>query len=764
MNPGWWAAVSLLSLTGCDAPRQAESDLVQARGMEELHAGRWQEAAIHFQRVLQLAPDSASAHIRLGEISIRQGRRREAQDILDALPPTARQRPEARILEAEILAFAGLAVEAESLAEQVLDQHSESLEAHMLLARLYLKAAATMDLKRASAICDLIVQRFPRHREARMLLLNASLRLGRFAAALDGSRALLDLYPEDDQTYLLAGTAALWAHDPAAIPLLRQAVDLTLDRHTDRLKSLWLLKLAYDAQGAYPADLPARYRFHSSRPPPHAVDFAFVDVAALAGVDKLDRGRGSAWLDFDLDGDLDLFSVGVQTRHALYRNDGGGRFWDATADRGLADMRGGWCPSAADFDNDGDPDLFVSRDAWEGMAPNSLYRNDRGYFVDIAPEAGMADSTDSFTATWLDFDLDGKVDLYVANGVTGSGGRNSLFHNRKNSTFEDVAASAGVADSAKTIGTAAGDYDGDGWTDLYLVNIGALNRLFRNNGDGTFSDDAEEAGVLFPVEGGYVTFFFDSDNDGDLDLFAATMSAFPDVLNSMVEGRAIEPNRPFLYNNNGDGTFTDVSVPAGLGRSFGSMGIGVGDVNNDGYPDIYLANGGPQMYRLEPNVLFLNLGDGTFADVTEATGVGNMGKGHGATFADFDGDGDLDLYAGLGGHYDGDVWPNALYRNDGDHGHYLQVELVGRSVNSDAIGADVAVFSGSVLVHGQVASGFGFGSSNPLALHLGLGSVTRIDSLRVNWPGGQLQTWEGIPVDCTIRITQGLDSHEIVGR
>ena len=267
---------------------------------------------------------------------------------------------------------------------------------------------------------------------------------------------------------------------------------------------------------------------------------------------KKDRGRGSAWLDFDRDGDLDLFSVGIQVAHSLYRNDGR-RFCDVAEEAGLADPRGVWADSAADFDNDGDDDLFTSRDAWEGSTPYSLYRNDLGKFTDIGLQAGLADSADSFTATWLDSDLDGYLDLYVANGISGSGRENTLWHNQKNATVIDVAAEAGVADSNQTIGTAAGDFDGDGFIDLYAVNIGDLNRLYRNVGDGTFVDVAEPAGAIFPVEGGYVAIFLDIDNDGQLDLFVSTMSAFPDALNSLVTGAAIEPNRPFLYRNMGDG-------------------------------------------------------------------------------------------------------------------------------------------------------------------------------------------------------------------
>ena len=746
---------------GCQAPPEAESDRVYAEALSLLHQGRFSESAALFQRVVSLAPDSAIAQIRRGEALLRQGRWQSAGRLLDELPAPVRQRPEARLLEARLLAFGGFAGEAELAVDELLDEYPNSLDGRLLLAELYLQAAATMNLERATALCSQALAAQPQRRDAHYLLLQATLRLGRFSAALERSRSLLDAYPDDGRAYLLAGTAAFWAGDDRARPWLERAVDLL--ESLDRLEALWLLKLAHERQGGNAPALLPRYRFPRRASVPTATDLRFVDVAARVGVAKNDRGRGSAWLDFDGDGDFDLFSVGIQAEHALYRNDGG-QFCDVAQAVGLADARGGWAAASADFDNDGDDDLFVSRDAWEGRAPNSLYRNDSGAFLDIGRTTGMADSSDSFTAAWLDFDRDGYLDLYVANGVTGTGAPNALLHNRKNGAFLNVAATAAVADSGKTIGTAAGDFDGDGLTDLYAVNIGQFNRLFRNLGDGTFADVAARAGVLFPVEGGYVAFFFDLDNDGHLDLFASTMSAFPDVLNSLVTGEAIEPNRPFLYRNLGDGTFADIAVAAGFKRSFGSMGAGLGDLDNDGFVDIYLANGGPQMARLEPNALFRNMGDGTFADITATAGTGSLGKGHGATFADFDQDGDLDLYAGLGGHYDADTWDNALYRNDGPVQHYLSIELVGVQANRSGLGAHVAAFAAGRAIRAQRHSGFGFGSSNEPVVHLGLGSATRVDSLHVLWPGQAPQRFFDLPVDCRIRIAQRAAHYRILRR
>ena len=226
-----------------------------------------------------------------------------------------------------------------------------------------------------------------------------------------------------------------------------------------------------------------------------------------------------AWLDYDTDGDPDIFAAGIQAPHALYRNDGDGRFADVSAAADLADPRGGWAAIAADYDGDGRPDLFATREAWEGLAPNSLYHNQGdGTFRDVAPQAGVAGTDDSFMAVWTDYDNDGLPDLYVASGITGSGRPNRLYHNQGDGTFADRGAQAGVAYRGKTLGVTCGDYDGDGDSDLYAIDVAAPNRLYRNDGQ-NFSDVTAEAGVAKPGEGSYVGFFIDSDGDGDRDLF-----------------------------------------------------------------------------------------------------------------------------------------------------------------------------------------------------------------------------------------------------
>ena len=342
-------------------------------------------------------------------------------------------------------------------------------------------------------------------------------------------------------------------------------------------------------------------------------------------------------------------------------------------------------------------------------------------------------------AVWTDYDNDGLPDLYVASGITGSGRPNRLYHNQGDGTFTDRGEQAGVAYRGKTLGVTCGDYDGDGDSDLYAIDVAAPNHLYRNDGH-HFSDVTAEAGVAKPGEGSYVGFFIDSDGDGDRDLFVSAMNFYEDIVQSQVTGLALRPTRAYLYRNDGE-TFRDIAPQQGLARSFGSMGAGYGDIDYDGLIDIYLTNGGPIMARFEPNTLFHNRGD-RFADITAAAGVGNPGKGHGVGFADYDRDGDLDLYTAVGGHYPGDLWANSLYRNEGHSNHFLGVDL-----GPQAIGAQLRLRAQDLLGVVEISSGPGFGSSNSLSPAIGLGARTRVDTLEIRWPTGAQQVYADLEID-----------------
>ncbi|MBT6149013.1 MAG: tetratricopeptide repeat protein [Gemmatimonadetes bacterium] len=717
-------------------------------GLGEMYmrVGRFETARPYLRKALQADPDRVEAGFQLAQTYLR------TQDLLlDGIPTKSDDKHQAR-----------------RLLEAVVARHPWHIPSRMILGQLWMMVPPP-DAKRALGQYEAMLDSDPANEAARAGAAASMLRLGRLEEATAILDELLAEDPVDQHLAALLGTARFKLGEyGAAIAALKHAIDdidgqprpsstdELLKRESRRRVRQWNLRLAYLAEnGEYPGQLEDRYRLQvepvSEPSPVH-----FTDVGPRLGVAKDDRGRGSAWGDYDGDGRLDLFTTGIHTSHAMYRNLGEEGFADISSAAGVDDPRGGWGASCADYDGDGDLDLYVTRDAWEGGSPNSLLRNrGDGTFVEAAPEAGVDDAGDSFTHAWGDIDADGFLDLYVANGVTGTGTPNSLFRNRGDGTFSEVASQAGVAKQGKTLGVAFGDYDNDADLDLYVSDVGGQNTLYRNHGDGTFSDVTKLAGVQDPGSGSYVVFFFDYNNDTHLDLFVSAFSYYESFVESQVTGRGSGPSAPHLYRNNGDGTFTDVAAGTPLSRAVGSMGAGFGDVDYDGYIDVYLNNGGPNFLRLEPNILYRNVAGERFVDITESAGVGNLGKGHGVSLADYDGDGDLDIYAGLGGHYDGDTWPNALYRNDGHANHWLAVDLRGAQPNTGAIGARLLVRSGDHVQAAEISSGNGFGSTNSLPVEFGLGPRTLVDELHIRWPSGRREVHTGVAADQTLRLEEG---------
>ena len=570
---------------------------------------------------------------------------------------------------------------------------------------------------------------------------------GRFEQAESYLQRALAADPQGYESLYWAAIAALWQQDYVrADSILQQAVAL----HPEPLELRWHRQWLQEALGR-----PATGAF-ADAVPPGPIGGRFSEIGAEVGVDKFDGGRASAWADYDEDGDLDLVVIGHPAL-AYFRNDGA-RFAERTQAAGLVRPEGGIGVQTADYDNDGAADIYVTRDGWFGGGVNALFQNDgRGGFADVTQASGTGDPGSSFCAAWSDFNRDGWLDLYVANGTGATGdSTNVLYRNQGDGTFADVAAAAGVAHQGQTLSAAWGDFDGDGWPDLYACNFTEPNVLFRNRGDGTFADQTVAAGVGAEYIDGFITFVLDYDNDGALDIFVGNWSQYSVVLADRVAGRSTsQRDRPVLFRNRGDGTFADVTQAAGLARALGTMSGVPGDVDNDGYIDIYLGNGGPQMGRREPDVLFRNRGDGTFADATEAAGLGHLGKSHGVTFADYDRDGDLDLYAPVGGAQPGDQWPNAFYRSEGFGNHYLVLELEGVESNRDGIGAKVWVHSGELMQFAEVASGYSFGNSNSLELEFGLGQRLRVERIEVAWPSGQVDVHRDIEADQHLLLREG---------
>ena len=740
--------------TETPAPRTDTIAIAELYQRAKILVGRsdLDSAGVLFAQIVKADSSQYMALLGLAEISIRKRALHAAIPHLQQAMRAQALRVEAPFQLAQVYRMLRRDDDARAMLEKIVGQFPAYTPACMAYADL-LMTDAPPSPQQALEQYEAVLTVDPSLQRAQAGAAASRLRLGLFADASRDFEMLLQSKPNDPHLTFLLATALHWqqlyaeavAGYKAAINVLPAASPLLPVR-------LWNLRLAYLAQhGVYPGNLEPRYRI-PSLPAAAKAPNQFTDIAEQVGVAKLDRGRGVAWADFNGDGNLDLFSVGIQTQHGLFLANKGS-FLPSASDAGLNDTRGGWAVVSADYDSDGDIDLYVTRDAWEGAATNSLYNNDgTGHFVDVATAAGVDDPDDSFTAAWGDVDGDGWLDLYVADGVTGSGATNKLYINGGQGSFTDQARLRAVADDGKSLGVAFGDYDGNGDLDLYVANVADPNRLFRNDGR-QFNNVAEEAGVSRPTNGSYVPFFFDSDNDGDLDLFVSAMAYYEDFVASATTGSRGHRSRSHLYLNEGSGTFREYAAELGIARAFGSMGAGFGDVDNDGKIDIYLANGGPIMPRFEPNALFVRQNEG-YVEVGADAGVDNLGKGHGVAFADYDADGDVDLYVGHGGHYPGDLWKNSLYRNEGTLFHWIHIVLIGQPPNLNAIGAHAQIFSGDRSQVAQVHSGGGFGSTDSFALEFGLGNHNRVERIEIQWPSGRKEQYGPFDANQVIRITE----------
>jgi len=524
----------------------------------------------------------------------------------------------------------------------------------------------------------------------------------------------------------------------------------------------WLLNVAYMTVGEYPQGVPDRHRvpsdfFQSS------IDFPrFENVYPRLGMDTFNLCGGVVIDDMDGDGDLDIITCtwDVAGQMKVFRNNCDGSFDDVTEAAGLIGFFGGLNLNQADYDNDGDLDIYIMRGAWlkdGGQHPNSLLRNDGNLrFTDVTFEVGLdLDYLPTKTAAWADFDRDGDLDLYVGNETSSEIESPCRLYRNDGGRFIDVARAAGVDDRIFSMGAAWGDYNGDGWPDLYLSVTGA-NRLYRNNKDGTFTDVAEELGVTRP-EASFSTWFWDFDNDGHQDIYVGCTSGPVGVLNSTKRFELMH-----LYRNRGDGTFENVASKVNLQYPASPMGSNYGDLNNDGFLDFYLATGNVPFSEIQPNVMFLNDGGSTFHNVTMAGGFGHLQKGHGVSFADIDNDGDQDVYVQLGGAYPADRFNDALFSNPGFPNHSVTLQFEGRKSNRCAIGTrfriDITGADGKKRsIHRTVSSGSSFGA-NPLRQTVGLGSSGMIDELVIQWPSSDVaQSVTGLKGGAFYRITEGED-------
>ena len=529
----------------------------------------------------------------------------------------------------------------------------------------------------------------------------------------------------------------------------------------------------------------------------------FVDVARQAGLTEATyyggvdhvkyiveaNGCGVAFYDYDNDGWLDIFVLsgtrldgfppGKEPTNRLYKNNRDGTFRDVTKEAGL--FRTGWANGVCigDYDNDGNDDLFVTY--W---GKNVLYHNNGdGTFTDVTEQAGVGGDSKRWNAgaTFIDYDRDGKLDLFISNyvdvdlaelplpgkgnscdwkgvpvfcGPRGmKGTKNILYHNNGDGTFTEVSQQAGILHPGVYYGMTAivTDVDEDGWPDIYVACDSTPSILYRNNHDGTFTDVAVERGVAYSEDGrqqaGMGLAAADYDGDGHLDI---VKTLFADEM-------------PALYQNDGEGYFTDMSVAAGLHvvTQHVQWGAGLVDFDNDSWPDLFYVVGNvyPEVERVNPRYpykgpryLFRNMRDGTFVNITDQGGSGltTIHSSRGCAFGDFDNDGDMDILVMNMNE------PPSLIRSDvkSEH-HWLKVKLRGVESNRTAVGARVQVETGGRLQAQEVRSQTSYYSVNDLRLHFGLGESAKVDVLSIRWPNGNEEVLDSVDADQLVYIEEG---------
>jgi len=535
-----------------------------------------------------------------------------------------------------------------------------------------------------------------------------------------------------------------------------------LARDRSNTEVQWLLNLAYMMAGTYPAGVPKDVLIPPSVFASQEDLGHFRDVAPAAGLDVVGTAGGAIVDDFDNDGLLDVVTSQMDDCAPLhfFHNNGDGTFTDRAAQAGLLDQTGGLNIIQTDYNNDGCLDILIMRGGWEFPRRRSLLRNNcDGTFTDVTEQSGLLQPPrSSQSAVWADIDNDGNLDLFVANENAPA----QLFLNRGDGTFVDIAREAGVGRSAFSKAVVAEDYDHDGDVDFYVSNQNGPGFLYHNNGDRTFTEVSGPAGVQ-ANRYAFGAWFFDYDNDG-----------WPDLFVTSYYGSAAESARSYLglprrgetlklFKNMKDGTFRDVTVETGLDRVLLPMGSNFGDIDNDGYPDIYLGMGTPSFATIFPNTLLHNQEGKRFVDVTESTGTGAVSKGHGVAFGDLGNTGEEDIFVVMGGASIGDRGVARLFENPGHGNDWITLKLVGEKSNRAAIGARIAVTvvnpgKEARTIYKAVGSGGSFGAS-PFQQHIGLGKSARIEKIEIFWPASKTrQTFTGVAPNQFLEIKESATS------
>jgi len=555
----------------------------------------------------------------------------------------------------------------------------------------------------------------------------------------------------------------------------------------DDLESRWLLNIAFMTLGGYPQSVPKEFLVpHLDADTAYKVK-PFTDVAADLGLDINGRAGGVIVDDFNNDGYLDIVTSGWNLDDPMhyFQNNKDGTFTDLTERSGLKGITGGLNIQQMDYNNDGNTDIFVLRGAWNtqgfGNQPSSLLRNNGdGTFTDVTEESGLFFFHPTQAAVWADFNNDGWLDVFIGaedSGDFDKGGPHpcALYINNHDGTFTDVAKKAHIDFKDFVKGVTSADYDNDGRPDIFISTLNGKKYLLKNttkSGDAvSFEDVSTKSGINKNTEGTFTTWFYDYNNDGWPDIMVADYQ-LNRSLGYYAAAEALGKPIPnagnvFLYRNNHDGTFTDVTKEVGLDKVVYSMGANFGDIDNDGYPDMYFGTGNPDFRSLIPNKLFKNIDGKRFADVTTSSRTGNLQKGHGVAFADFRNTGIQDIFIEMGGAYKGDSYTSSLYMNPGqNNNNWISLKLEGTKANKAGIGSHIKVSftenGAKRSVYKDVNSGGSFGSS-PLRQEIGIGQAKLIDDIEIKWAGSQtVQHFKNIAPNQFLHLTEGQSNAEVI--
>ncbi|WP_295714675.1 FG-GAP-like repeat-containing protein [Mucilaginibacter sp.] len=556
--------------------------------------------------------------------------------------------------------------------------------------------------------------------------------------------------------------------------------------HPDDLESKWLINIAYMTLGEYPVKVPKNLLIPGLNADSVAGVKPFKDIAASLGINVNGRAGGVAIDDFNNDGYLDIITSGWDLSDPMhyFQNNKDGTFTDRTEQSGLTGITGGLNIQQTDFNNDGNIDLFVLRGAWLtrgfGNQPSSLLRNNGdGTFTDVTIPSGLLFFHPTQTATWADFNNDGWLDVFVGTETStqvldANSSTCALYINNHNGTFTNVTKTAHCDIVSFVKGVTSADYNNDGYPDIFISTMTGNKYLLKNKGikggGVDFEDVTDKAGIGSNKERTFTTWFYDYNNDGWQDIIVSDYQ-FERSLGyysaSQALGRPVaNAGNVFLYKNNQDGTFTNVTKEAGLDKVVYSMGGNFGDIDNDGYLDMYFGTGNPDFRSLVPNKMFKNVGGKKFVDITTSSRLGNLQKGHGIAFADLRNTGRQDIFAEMGGAYIGDSYTSSLYLNpETNDNNWISLKLDGVKANKAAIGSHIKLtFTENGVkrsVYKDVNSGGSFGAS-PLRQEMGIGQAKIIDEIEIKWAGsGTVQYFKNVLPNQFLHITEGVDQFKV---